>query len=162
MSDVAHVLGSLPRILEACRTRDVADPDTEVRVSEHQARILRQLDDRDPTMVGELADFMGVTPSTMSLNLKRLEEAGCIRRSRDPDDRRVMNVVLTDTGRRIRDRASLLDPGRVDAMLRSLRPSERKHAVQGLAVLAEAADRLVARGDAYLEALTEGSSRSRA
>lgn len=105
-------------------------------------------------MVGELADFMGVTASTMSLNLKRLEEAGCIRRSRDPQDRRVMNVVLTATGRRIRDRNSLLDPGRVDALLRALGPADRKHATEALALLAGAADRLAARDDVYLEALT--------
>lgn len=135
--------------------RGVVDPDTGLDVSENQTRILRQLDDRDPTMVGELAEFMGVTPSTMSLNLKRLEDAGYIRRSRDPDDRRVMNVVLTEAGRRIRDRTALLDPARVAALLGSLRPRDRRQALEGLALLAEAADRLSARRGAYLEALTE-------
>lgn len=156
MSDITRVLTAVPRILEVCRTRGMVDGETGLAVSENQTRILRQLDDRDPTMVGELAEFMGVTPSTMSLNLKRLEEAGLIRRSRDPDDRRVMNVVLTGTGRRIRDRTSLLDPGRVDALLRTLRPRERSQALDGLVLLAEAADRLSTRGDAYIEALTEG------
>lgn len=135
--------------------RGVVDPDTGLDVSENQTRILRQLDDRDPTMVGELAEFMGVTPSTMSLNLKRLEDAGYIRRSRDPDDRRVMNVVLTEAGRRIRDRTALLDPARVAALLGSLRPQDRRQALEGLALLAEAADRLSARRGAYLEAFTE-------
>lgn len=155
MSGIAHVLGALPRILEACRMRGMVDPDTGLDVSENQTRILRQLDDRDPTMVGELAEFMGVTPSTMSLNLKRLEEAGCIRRSRDPDDRRVMNVVLTEAGRRIRDRTAILDPARVAGLLGSLRPQDRPRALEGLALLAEAADRLSARRGAYLGALTE-------
>lgn len=135
--------------------RGVVDPDTGLDVSENQTRILRQLDDRDPTMVGELAEFMGVTPSTMSLNLKRLEDAGYIRRSRDPDDRRVMNVVLTEAGQRIRDRTALLDPARVAALLGSLRSQDRRQALEGLALLAEAADRLSAGRGAYLEALTE-------
>lgn len=152
--EIAH--GALTRIVEACRKREVVDADSGVRVSDHQARILLQLDERDPAMVGELADFLGVTASTMSLNLKRLDAAGCVHRSRDPDDRRVMNVRLTPLGRRIRDRASLLDPARIDAALRSLRPDEREPALAGLALLAEGADRMVARGDAYLEALTGG------
>lgn len=154
-AEIAH--GALTRIVEACRRREVADPETGARVSDHQARILLQLDDRDPTMVGELADFLGVTASTMSLNLKRLETAGCVRRSRDPDDRRVMNVRLTRVGRRIRDRASLLDPVRIDAVLGCLRPDEREPALAGLALLADGADRMVSRGDVYLEALTEGA-----
>ncbi len=152
-SDLTVVLGAIPRILEACRTRSVADPPSGVRVSGNQLRILRQLDDRDPAMVGELAEFMGVTASTMSLNLKRLEEAGLISRGRDPADRRVRNVLLTDLGRRIRDRHAPLDPVRVDAVLRALRPDRRARAVDGVALLAEAADRLSARGEAYLHAL---------
>lgn len=153
--EIAH--GALTRIVEACRRREVADSETGARVSDHQARILLQLDDRDPTMVGELADFLGVTASTMSLNLKRLEAAGCVRRSRDPDDRRVMNVRLTRVGRRIRDRASVLDPARIDAVLGCLRPDEREPALAGLGLLADGADRMVSRGDAYLEALTGGA-----
>lgn len=152
--EIAH--GALTRIVEACRKREVADADSGVRVTDHQARILLQLDDQDPAMVGELAEFLGVTASTMSLNLKRLEAAGCVRRSRDPDDRRVMNVRLTGVGQRIRERASLLDPVRIDAALQSLRPDERETALAGLALLADGADRVVARGDAYLQALTGG------
>jgi DNA-binding MarR family transcriptional regulator len=156
MSDVDLLLGALPRILAAARSRFVEDPDGGRRVTGHQARVLLKLDENDPTMVGELAEFLGVTPSTMSLTLKRLEEADCITRSRDPDDRRVMNVRLTEAGRRIRDAWSLLDAGRVDALLRQLRPDERTRAMEGLSLLAEGADRLAAQGEAYLEALTSG------
>lgn len=145
---------ALPRILDACRTRAVQHGGA--RVSENQLRILRLLDDQDPTMVGELAEALGVTPSTMSLNLKRLQEGGWVVRSRDPNDRRVMNVVLTEEGRTVRDRSAVLDRQRVDAVLRALRPLDRERAVSGLTLLAEAADRMIALGDAYVEALTEG------
>lgn len=165
-SDAQVALGAILRLVDACRRRGATlpRPDSEpgeasdaggsVRVSEKQVRILRQLDDRDPAMVGELADFLGVTPSTMSLNLTRLEAAGLVSRSRDPDDRRVMNVLLTDRGRRLRDAAAPFDPRRTDALLALLRPDERARALDGLALLAEAADRLTARGDAYLDALS--------
>ena len=91
-------------------------------------------------MVTELAEHMRVTPSTMSLNLKRLREAGFVTSQRDPDDRRVMNVRLTDSGLRARDASRSLDPSRVDAMLRRLGPEARQLAVSGLRLLADAAD----------------------
>ncbi len=146
MSDVEIVLSAFPRLHFACRAREVRDVVGGGVLTEHQARILSHLDAADPTMVTELADYMGVTPSTMSLNLKRLRDAGFVCRERDPEDRRVMNVRLTEAGERIRDALTVLDPERVHAMLRGLRPEDRRWAVRGLALLAEAADALVARG----------------
>ncbi|HUP53754.1 MAG TPA: MarR family transcriptional regulator [Longimicrobiales bacterium] len=147
-SDVEIVLQTLPRIHFALRTRGVSDPERGVEVSEHQARILGLLDEDDPAMVTELAEVMGVTASTMSLNLKRLEEGGWITRDRDPADRRVMNVRLSPAGARIREGLGELDVARVDALLRTLGREERRVAVQGLVALAEAADALRARGGA--------------
>jgi DNA-binding MarR family transcriptional regulator len=144
-SDVEIVLQTLPRIHFALRARGVSDPEGGVDVSEHQARILGLLDLDDPAMVTELAEAMGVTASTMSLNLKRLERAGLITRGRDPADRRVMNVRLSPAGSRIREGLGELDVGRVDALLRALGRDERRGALQGLVALAEAADALHAR-----------------
>lgn len=153
-SDAELVRDVLLDLAERWRSTVAVDETADVRVSDHQARILRQLDDDDPTMVGELADFFGVTPSTMSLNLKRLEEAGCVRRARDPDDRRVMNVRLTDLGQRIKVASSVLDLGRIDGTLRALRPDERARAVEGIRLLLEGAHRMSSRAEGYLEALT--------
>ena len=113
MSNVDVVMNTLARLGDVLRVRSWA-PDAGIgRVTGHQLRLLRQLDDTDPVMVGELADYLGVTPSTMSLNLKRLEAGGLVTRSRDPADRRVMNVLLTEEGRAIRDAAPPLDPPQV-------------------------------------------------
>mgnify|MGYP001163412603 CR=1 FL=1 len=146
MSDVEVVLRAVPRIQLACRSRGEPVSGDARWVSPHQGHILSQLDADDPTMVTELADSMGVTPSTMSLNLKRLREAGFVVCERDPDDRRVMNVRLTEAGERARSAARPLDVDRVDAMLRTLRPDDRRRALEGLTILAEAADALLARG----------------
>ena len=64
-----------------------------------------------------------------------------------------MNVRLTPEGRAVRDAAELVDPGRVDALLRLLPPDRRQRAVDGLAILADAADRLAALGSEHLDAL---------
>jgi DNA-binding MarR family transcriptional regulator len=104
-------------------------------------------------MVSELAEHMGVTLSTMSLTLKRLEAAGYVRRDRDPADRRVTNVRLTEAGERLRDAYSVLDPDRIDGVLGMLDPVLREKALRGLALLADAADAYSARGRAHMTAL---------
>ena len=157
MSDVEIVLSAFPRLHFACRAREVRDVSGGGVLTRHQARILGHLDATDPTMVTELAEYMGVTPSTMSLNLKRLRDTGFIFRERDPEDRRVMNVRLTAAGERVRDALTVLDPDRVHAMLSGLRPEDRPCAVRGLALLAEAADALVARRSEHIDSLTEAA-----
>src|SRR6478672_7793598 len=128
-----------PRIYFACHTRHVRDPETQRLLSRHQASILDHLDEIDPTTVNELARHMGVTPATMSLGLDRLERKGYIARSRDSTDRRRVHVRLTTAGVRIRDSSSVLDAGRVEALLARLTSAERHDAIRGLALLASAA-----------------------
>jgi DNA-binding MarR family transcriptional regulator len=156
MSDIESVISGYRRIRFACRARETVDASTGARLSSHQANLLGHLDAVDPSMVSELAEHVGVTLSTMSLTLKRLEAAGLVRRDRDPVDRRVTNVRLTETGVRLRDARSILDRHRVDRMLRMLDPERRREALRGLAVLADAADSLLALGSVYVEALAVG------
>lgn len=143
--DIGHVLRLYPRIYFACHTRHVRDEATGEELSAHQASILDHLDDAEPTNQGRLAEHMGVTASTMSLAVDRLEAAGYVRRERDPDDRRRVNVLLTDDGVRIKRAKSVLDPDRVEAMLSHLSPDDRRRAIAGLSLLARAADREVRR-----------------
>jgi DNA-binding MarR family transcriptional regulator len=143
MSDIELVIRVFPRIHYACRGQRPAESAGGAGLSPHQVRILSHLDPVDPVMVGELAEYMGVTSSTMSLNLTRLQRGGFIVRARDPDDRRVMNVRLSESGVRVRDASTMLDPERVAALLGHLGADDRSVAVRGLALLAGAADALV-------------------
>lgn len=93
-------------------------------------------------MVGELAEHLGVTASTMSLTLKRMEQSGLVRRSRDPLDRRVTNVRLTPAGVRARDALAEVDPERLHRLLSLLGPELRRDTESALLALAGAADRL--------------------
>jgi DNA-binding MarR family transcriptional regulator len=141
MSDLDAFLQLLPRINAACASRRAHGVGSDhPDLTEHQVRILGLLDDVDPAMVTELAEHMGVTPSTMSLTLKRLRDTGYVTSERDPADRRVMNVRLTEQGLRARDAAAGLDPDRVDALLGRLGPEGRQRALLGLRLLADAAE----------------------
>ena len=47
---------------------------------------------------GELAEVIGVRQPTVTHHLDALERNGLVRRERDPDNRRVQRVTLTDAG----------------------------------------------------------------
>ena len=48
--------------------------------------------------VKELADEVVLSPTAMSRFVDRVEAAGCVRREPDTDDRRALQVTLTDEG----------------------------------------------------------------
>lgn len=133
------VLTLYPRIFFACHTRHVRDPQTQRLLSRHQASVLDHLDEIEPTTLADLSRHMGVTPGTMSVAIDRLERKGYVVRLRDAADRRKVHVRLTSAGVRVRDASSVLDPARVEALLRRLSASDRELAIAGLALLAQAA-----------------------
>ena len=127
------------QIYFACHTRHVHDPDSGTKVSARQASILSHLDSVEPTPVSELAAHMGVTVSTMSISLDRLERQGYVVRARAESDGRVRHVRLTTSGERLRTAHKVLEPRLVRAMLARLSPADRRDALRGLELLGSAA-----------------------
>ncbi len=121
--------------------RHVRDEQAQRTLSAHQASILDHLDELSPTQVHELASHMGVTPSTISLHLDKLETGKYVRRTRDPEDARRVQVRLTKAGVRIKQKQKVLDPDLVASMLSHLSREERAAALRGLELLAEGAMR---------------------
>jgi DNA-binding MarR family transcriptional regulator len=142
---VRDVLDAYPRIYFACHTRHVRDPHSGVELSAHQASILDHLDEVDPMSMTGLAGHMGVTVATMSLAIDRLEDQAYVQRSRDPKDRRRVLLRVTAAGVRVREAKSVLDPMRVEGVLGELSPADRAAALHGLAILARASNRHMAR-----------------
>lgn len=92
-----------------------------------------------PRTPAELADAAGVTRATMTGLIDTLERDGFVRRVPDPDDRRMMSVLLTSKGERF-----LQDflPGHFKAiasLMGTLSEQERKTLVQLLGKIQEQA-----------------------
>ena len=136
---VEAILAAYPTLHAAWRRRGVQDQATRRRVSNHQAGILEQLDPAAPITVGELAQRLGVTPATISIQLARLVRLRLVTREADPGDGRRVRIRLSEVGARMRSLRSLLDPDRVRAALARLTESEREAAIAGLRALAAAA-----------------------
>ena len=64
-----------------------------------QAATLETLLWEGPLRLGSLGRRLGVTPSTLSRNVERLEAAGLVRRAADPADARSSRASLTPKGR---------------------------------------------------------------
>ncbi len=64
-----------------------------------QFRTLVALTDRGPRRLADLADALGVSPSTATRMCDRLVRKGLITRTRDELDRREVNLVVTAAGR---------------------------------------------------------------
>ena len=137
--DVAAVFRDYPRIYFACHRRHVRDPETGIHVSARQVSILDHLDADRPTMLADLADHLGVTPATMSIAVGRLVDDGYITRVLDPVDRRKVQLRLTDAGVRVTAANSVLEPALVEDMLAQMPPKDRRDALRGLSLLAQAA-----------------------
>ena len=62
-----------------------------------QGRILFVLWEHDDISIGELSDKTGLAKTTLTSMLDRLEASGQVQRVLDPEDRRKVNIRLTDT-----------------------------------------------------------------
>jgi MarR family transcriptional regulator, organic hydroperoxide resistance regulator len=146
-AEIETVLRCYPQIYFACHRRHVRDPAAQAVLSAHQASILDHLDDVTCTPLFDLARHMGVTASTMSLTVDRLERGGYVRRERSTEDRRRVDLRLTAAGLRIKKQQKVLEPELVGAVLARLDERRRRQALRGLELLAEASRELIESGE---------------
>ena len=140
--DVYEVQRLYPQIFVACHTDHVRAVSTKWRVSSQDASILVHLDREFGLSPRALAGHLGVAPSTLSAAIARLSKLGYLTSKPNEKDRRKRELRLTVRGAEAISSTSVLDAKRVRAMLSKLRPGERKEALRGLALLAQAARRL--------------------
>lgn len=78
--------------------RRASHPVHRAEITPEQYWLLRLLRRRGALSVGELAEALGVTGSSVTTACKRLEKAGLVIRERQSDDERMVRVMLTTQG----------------------------------------------------------------
>lgn len=73
-----------------------------------QYLVLHALWEQDARTIGAIAERLALESSTVTPLVKRLEAAGHVARQRNPDDERQVRVLLTDSGRALRQRCGCL------------------------------------------------------
>jgi MarR family transcriptional regulator, organic hydroperoxide resistance regulator len=143
--DVAAVQRYYPRIYLACHTRHQRRRANAASLTPNESSLLAHLHEREGVTAAALARHLGVGPSTISAALKRLTALGYMVREPDAVDARRVALRLSASGARAMQTASVLETGRVAAMLSQLSHSDRARAIKGLRLLAEAASRTASR-----------------
>jgi DNA-binding MarR family transcriptional regulator len=119
----------LLRVVAAERARLPAIA-AELGLSEAQCQVLQHLDPAAPVPMCRLAETLDCDRSNVTGIVGRLEARGLVDRRPSASDRRVKNLVLTDAGRRQRQR--LLDRlGEPPAGIRAL-PREEQNLLQAI------------------------------
>ena len=139
-NDALRLMDFYPKIYFACHTRHITDVDTGTKLTAKQASVLDHLDPAEPVTLFDLAMHMGVTPSTMSLSIDRLVRLGYVKREKDKKDGRKTHLTLTSQGEKVKNAHSVLDLAVVESVLGRLDVKERKLALDGLGLLAYAAE----------------------
>jgi DNA-binding MarR family transcriptional regulator len=139
---ILSVQAAFPRIYLACHQQHQPVGHRGETLSDKDSRILAHLDGERPLAPAALAKHLRIQRSTLSEALDRLVKRGLVSRAIRADDRRRLDLRLTERGAAAMSGSSVLAPDRLARLLEALSPAERVLAVQGLELLAEGARRL--------------------
>jgi MarR family transcriptional regulator, organic hydroperoxide resistance regulator len=140
--DIFEVQRLYPQIYVACHTDHVRAVSTKWRISSQDASILVHLDREEGLSPRALAGHLGVAPSTLSAAISRLSKLGYLVAERNNRDKRRRELRLTERGAEAISATSVLDARRVRELLKHLKPEQRRQALNGLRLLAQAARKL--------------------
>lgn len=88
-----------------------------------------------PLRLGPLARRLGITPSTLTRNLARLEKDGLVAREADPEDTRAARVRLTGAGERAAAKVETQELEFAEGILAKLGRGRRGDVLQSLGEL---------------------------
>ena len=135
--DLIDAVLSASRALVAVAARSLAACEHEITLPQY--RVLVVLSARGPQRVADLADALGVLPSTATRMCDRLVAKRLLRRARSSQDRRSVKVGVTEEGRRLVDQISQARRGELRQILAQLPPTGRDALVEALRAFSSAA-----------------------
>jgi DNA-binding MarR family transcriptional regulator len=97
---------------------------TSLPLTTSQVHVLKLMAHNGSHQVGEIADFLGVSPPAATRNIDKLEHHGLVVRAPCEDDRRATLLSVSPKGRRLVARLDRLKETRLAPVLAELDPSE--------------------------------------
>ncbi len=97
-----------------------------------QAATLEVLRTEGAMRLGTLGRRLGISPSTLTRNLQRLQARGFLTRLPDPDDTRASRVSLSDAGRRAAARIVRQEESFAMTILERFRPGRSRAALTSM------------------------------
>ena len=109
-------------------------------ISSTQLHVLFVLVSEGAMPMGRLADSLGVSLPNVTGIVDRMVERGFVERGRDADDRRVVTVSATDTGRSEVEHIDLIRRRTIARVLERLNPDQQRRALRTFTELRAAAE----------------------
>jgi DNA-binding MarR family transcriptional regulator len=131
--DVRRVTWSVlvaSRVLVGVAARSLAAVADQVTLP--QFRLLVVLSNSAPLRSGQLADALGVHPSTATRMVDRLSADGLVDRDLNPDNRREVILSLSDRGARLVEDVSSRRQEQIRAIVSAMPPQQRNRLVAAL------------------------------
>lgn len=88
--------------------------------------LLVAIEDQGPVRASDLAAWQGVDKSTVTPQVRRLEDRGLVAREADPVDRRAVRLTITAQGRRVHRRTAAAATAVVDGALADWDDADRE------------------------------------
>lgn len=140
------VLTVTSQLVDAVRTAVVTSLDGTISLTQFEVMIA--LRDLGPMKLSELADHLGVNPSTSTRMVSRLVDAGMVDRHVNPAIRREVVLEVTDAGAATLRTVALRRRSRLNDLVGHIPEQSRYHLVEGLQALTEAGGESVDAGTA--------------
>jgi len=109
MGETRELLGKLRRLInlmQRVRTQECSNHD--FNMMNGKGRLLSVLRQKDGLTQRELCEELDIRPSSVGELVRKLEASGLVMRQNNADDRRVMNVYLSESGREFVDKTSVV------------------------------------------------------
>lgn len=140
------VLTVTSQLVDAVRTAFVTSLDGSI--SPAQFELMVALRDRGPMKLTELADHLGVNPSTSNRMVTRLVDAGMVDRHVNPAVRREVVLEVTDAGAATLRTVAVRRRSQLNDIVGHIPEQSRYHLVEGLRAFTEAGGESVGVGTA--------------
>ncbi len=125
------------RVLVAVAARSLAAHEGEISLQQYRALVV--LASRGPQRPVDLAQALGVDPSTTTRLCDRLVDKRLISRRRQGDDRRAVRLDLAAAGRRLVDRVTAARRNEIEKILTRVPAQKRKDLVEAFVAFGDAA-----------------------
>ena len=134
---LADAVLTASRVLVAVAARSLAEHESEVSLPQYRALVV--LGSRGSQRPVDLAQALGVDPSTATRMCDRLVRKRLITRRRDVVDRRVVLLDLSASGRRLVDRVTRQRRREIGRILEAVDPAEHDALVRAFTTFGAAA-----------------------
>lgn len=137
-ADVVDAVLAASRVFVAVASNALVGVSPEVTLPQFRALVL--LEGRGALTVAELADELGVVPSTASRMCDRLVAKKLVRRALDRSNRRRVRLTLSADGRELIGASTKRRRQQITRLLKTIPPKEQERLTHALWVLVAAAE----------------------